>query len=173
MNIEYLLGFVSSIIVMAIILLVIRKKSRGTCSYDERQELIRGRGFRYGFFVMAFLMVAGVILDQGMGGLPIELSLLMIGCVMAGCLVVVIYDIWKDAYWGVGQKARPYFILFLVVMATQCAALAEHIQAGDIVVNGRLAWDGGIFAVTSCFFAVVLVNLGVKMILDKKENRGE
>ncbi len=172
MNVE-LIGCVSSIIVIEIILLVIRRKSRGTCSYDERQELIRGRGFRYGFFTMAFLMIGGVILNQGMRGLPIELSLLMIGCVMAGCLVVIVYDIWKDAYWGVGQKARPYFILLLVVMVTQCAALAEHIRVGDIVVNGRLAWDGGIFAVTVCFFAVVLISLGVKMILDQKENRGE
>lgn len=47
-----LMAFVSLFAVMTFILVVVFVGNRRAAKYDERQELIRGRGDRYGFLVL-------------------------------------------------------------------------------------------------------------------------
>ena len=100
-----ILSFTVAFIAVQIFKIIMFKKDKDYSGYDERQELIRGRAFRYGFLTLAFSLAAVTLWEECVCALPIEFSLLMMACLMVGCLVVILYDIWKDAYWGIRQAS--------------------------------------------------------------------
>lgn len=44
------------------------------------------------------------------------------------------------------------------------------IKTNKIVVDGVLAWDGGIYVLIGLLFIILLINVLVKMFIDKKDN---
>ena len=85
---------------------------------------------------------------------------------MIGCLVVILFWIWKDAYWELQQKRLPFGLLMVFVIVLQVVGILMN----PVIADGIVIWDGGIFVLTGLFFSIILMNLIVKMILDKKEN---
>ena len=142
-----ILSFTAAFIAVQIFKIIMFKKDKDYSGYDERQELIRGRAFRYGFLTLAFSLAAVVLWEECVGALPIEFSLLMMACLMVGCLVVILYDIWKDAYWGIRQASgsNAAIVLMVAVMVMQYLSFRGHASAGDVIVDGILTWDGGIY----------------------------
>ena len=140
-------SFTAAFIVVQIFKIIMFKKDKDYSGYDERQELIRGRAFRYGFLTLAFSLAAVVLWEECVGALPIEFSLLMMACLMVGCLVVILYDIWKDAYWGIRQASgsNAAIVLMVAVMVMQYLGFQRHANAGDVIVHGVLTWDGGMY----------------------------
>ena len=55
-----ILSFTAAFIAVQIFKIIMFKKDKDYSGYDERQELIRGRAFRYGFLTLAFSLVGGV-----------------------------------------------------------------------------------------------------------------
>ena len=88
-------SFTAAFVAVQVFKIIMFKKDKDYSGYDERQELIRGRAFRYGFLTLAALLAAAVLWEECVGALPIEFSLLMMACLMVGCLVVILYDIWR------------------------------------------------------------------------------
>ena len=85
---------------------------------------------------------------------------------MIGCLVVILFWIWTDAYWELQQKRLPFGLLMVFVIVLQVVGILMN----PVIADGIVIWDGGIFVLTGLFFSIILMNLIVKMILDKKEN---
>ena len=156
-----LISFAGAFIAIQIFKIIMFKKDKDYSGYDERQELIRGR---------AFLLAAAVLWEECVGTLPIEFSLLMMACLMVGCLVVILYDIWKDAYWGIRQTSGSNIAvgLMVIVMAMQYMGLRGQVKNGDVIAHGVLTWDGGIHLLILVFFALILANLLVKSWMDKR-----
>ena len=107
--------------------------------------------------------------EECVGALPIEFSLLMMACLMVGCLVVILYDIWQDAYWGIRQTSgsNAAIVLMVAVMVMQYLGFRGHANAGDVIVDGVLTWDGGIYLLIFAFFALIIVSLLLKAWVDK------
>ena len=53
-----ILSFTAAFIAVQIFKIIMFKKDKDYSGYDERQELIRGRAFRYGFLTLAFSLAA-------------------------------------------------------------------------------------------------------------------
>ena len=51
-------SFTAAFIAVQIFKIIMFKKDKDYSGYDERQELIRGRAFRYGFLTLAFSLAA-------------------------------------------------------------------------------------------------------------------
>ena len=149
-------SFTAAFIAVQIFKIIMFKKDKDYSGYDERQELIRGRAFRYGFLTLAFSLAAVMLWEECVGALPIEFSLLMMACLMVGCLVVILYDIWQDAYWGIRQTSgsNAAIVLMVAVMVMQYLGFRGHANAGDVIVDGVLTWDGGIYLLIFAFFAL-------------------
>ena len=102
-----LISFAGAFIAIQIFKIIMVKKDKDYSGYDERQELIRGRAFRYGFLTLAFLLAAAVLWEECVGTLPIEFSLLMMACLMVGCLVVILANLlvksWMDKRGGLSE----------------------------------------------------------------------
>ena len=170
-----ILSFTVAFIAVQIFKIIMFKKDKDYSGYDERQELIRGRAFRYGFLTLAFSLAAVTLWEECVGALPIEFSLLMMACLMVGCLVVILYDIWQDAYWGIRQTSgsNAAIVLMVAVMVMQYLGFRGHANAGDVIVNGVLTWDGGIYLLIFAFFALIIVNLLLKAWVDKRGGSAE
>lgn len=170
-----IISFAGAFIAIQVFKIIMFKKDKDYSGYDERQELIRGRAFRYGFLTLAFLLAATVLWEECVGTLPIEFPLLMMACLMVGCLVVILYDIWKDAYWEIRQTSGSNIAvgLMVIVMAMQYMGLRGQIKNGDVIVRGVLTWDGGIYLLILVFFALILANLLVKSWMDKRGGSSE
>ena len=138
-----IISFAGAFIAIQIFKIIMFKKDKDYSGYDERQELIRGRAFRYGFLTLAFLLATVVLWEECVGTLPIEFSLLMMACLM------------------------------VIVMAMQYMGLRGQIKNGDVIVHGVLTWDGGIYLLILVFFALILANLLVKSWMDKRGGSSE
>ena len=95
-----------------------------------------------GFLTLAFSLAAAVLWEECVGALPIEFSLLMMACLMVGCLVVILYDIWKDAYWGIRQASgfgkRSHRAHGGGGDGDAVSRFRGHANAGDVIVDGIL-----------------------------------
>lgn len=117
MSIERLLGFSAGIIISllltaALILVTRGKMGKGICEYDERQELVRGRGFKYAFFtLMIYEFMTGLMEKL----LEIRWWDTLTGNIMGIVLAIsifAVYCIWNDAYISLGEQLkRLYFLL--------------------------------------------------------------
>lgn len=90
----------------------------------------------------------------------------MMACLMVGCLVTLIYCIYKDAYWELRQKQLPFIGMWLFIMAIDIYG----IKTNKIVVDGVIVWDGGIYVLIGLLFIILLINVLIKMFIDKKDN---
>lgn len=138
-----ILSFTVAFIAVQIFKIIMFKKDKDYSGYDERQELIRGRAFRYGFLTLAFSLAAVTLWEECVGALPIEFSLLMMACLM------------------------------VAVMVMQYLSFRGHASAGNVIVDGILTWDGGIYLLIFAFFALIIVNLLLKAWVDKRGGSAE
>ena len=67
-------SFTAAFVAVQVFKIIMFKKDKDYSGYDERQELIRGRAFRYGFLTLAFSLAAAVLWEECVGALPIEYS---------------------------------------------------------------------------------------------------
>ena len=57
-------SFTAAFIAVQIFKIIMFKKDKDYSGYDERQELIRGRAFRYGFLTLAFSLAAVMLWEE-------------------------------------------------------------------------------------------------------------
>ncbi len=79
------------------------------------------------------------------------------------------------AYWGIRQASgsNAAIVLMVAVMVMQYLGFRGHANAGDVIVNGVLTWDGGIYLLIFAFFALIIVNLLLKAWVDKRGGSAE
>lgn len=58
-------------------------------------------------------------------------------------------------------------------MVMQYLSFRGHASAGDVIVDGILTWDGGIYLLIFAFFALIIVNLLLKAWVDKRGGSAE
>lgn len=68
-----ILSFTVAFIAVQIFKIIMFKKDKDYSGYDERQELIRGRAFRYGFLTLAFSLAAVTLWEECVGGQHVRL----------------------------------------------------------------------------------------------------
>ena len=79
------------------------------------------------------------------------------------------------AYWGIRQASgsNAAIVLMVAVMVMQYLSFRGHASAGDVIVDGVLTWDGGIYLLIFAFFALIIVNLLLKAWVDKRGGSAE
>lgn len=106
-----ILYFIILAIVIAIVIFGSNTKKK---NYDERQELIRGRGYKYGF--IAVVIAALVVLNLDLFDIKISINAAVIVPLYVGVFVISIYDIINHAYFGTNEKRQlSVGIIFLIV----------------------------------------------------------
>lgn len=91
----YLGAFI--VLIFSVIIIKLSKKS----NYDERQELIRGRGYRYGFLTTISFGAIVIILNYQ---IKISTLLAVSLSLFVGIWVFSVYTIWNSAYLSLNQR---------------------------------------------------------------------
>lgn len=122
------------IVVLIALLLIMRKDGSIKCKYDERQELVRGRAYRYAFFTMTICEVVFIFFNEDARlerYITSSLAIFIAFCV--GVAVYASYCIWHEGYFGLNSNPGRALISFILLGVMN-------------VVLGIIAWNDG-----SCF----------------------
>ena len=175
MNTQILLTTIVAILFVAGLCWVILKRSNSdhktATQYDERQQVLRGRGYRIGFWTVLLYQTVLYILECAGATLPVApFSLGFLGVILT-VTVCNIYDIWVGAYWGLNNDRKRYLIvlgvfgtltLVPVITAARGDFVAQVLQ-GPVLVNLGIAF----------MLLTMFLTLLIRYIADKKETEKE
>lgn len=128
-----------AILIATLIAVLWGQKKNG--KYDERQEAIRNRGYKYGFYTMAIVTIAIICLK----GFDIKISsyLTTILPLYCACLVISIYDIINQAYFRIKEKHMNGNGILLIIIGIFEAYFSitsfKHENLNTVVNFGMLA----------------------------------
>ena len=145
----------------------INKDKKARAKYDERQQALRGKSFTFGFYAMVAASIAFMIMHLfGLGDFwgPFGYCTIMI----IGVIVQMTYAIFNDAYLGLNTNARKYMIFMSIVSLVNIVAAVMGIADGSMFEGGVLH-ESYTNLLCSILFAVLVIDLGIKRLIDKKE----
>lgn len=178
MSSEYMAGYALGVFLVLFaaiaIWVFVRKMSttdgRTKCSFDERQELVRGKGFKYGFFTliiydMAICCVAGAY-PEVLSFVDAQLQM-FIGVVLS-VVVFACYCIWNEGYFALNEHPKRLLIIFAFVAILNTIIGIINAIDGMYVVEGVLTFSCSNIVCAAMFYIIFVVLL-MKTISNKKE----
>ena len=137
-------GFVSvlfaviGVLLFVLILAVVQRENSMKQNYDERQELLRGRGAKYGLLSMMFLNATLYLLESVGVQIPMSAGIAVILSVFVGAGVYAVYCIWMDAYVALNQRAGAVAGgLFIIGVINLIIGITAFLEDG-IIQNNQL-----------------------------------
>lgn len=162
------LGATCGIVFYLIISVLCNKDRKLKVKYDERQQLVRGKCFEYGFFSMIICLVALMIIKAGDIYVPVHDAVLVFFVVMVGVIVNVTYAIMHDAYFGLNTRFNSYLVVLAVAMVINVVSTIIYAVSEGLVIDGVLGC-GGVVILSGVFFLWVFIVLIIKKFSDAKE----
>jgi tellurite resistance protein TehA-like permease len=170
----YKLGFAAGFLAVIITALILRKVlHRQPTVYDERQKMIRGIAYSYGFFGMMVAIVLYIFLAGiGVSG-AVEPTLAMFIVMITGVMTYAVYSIVHGAYFGINNNRKRWIILDVAVVVINAGCAALEYMDGGMIRNGVLTLSGNANLICAAAFAAVLAALIVKERRERMENDDE
>ena len=169
-KIGLIFGVVVGIFVVVILLAVSKKGNETKCQFDERQELVRGRGFKYGFFTM--MIGNAVMLFLNILEIPLfsQLEVAMTASILAGVGVFAGYCIWNDGYFALNENRRFLMIMFALIGVMNLIIGIGNLVAGEAIQDGVLSFRSVNFFCAVLFIVMFIIFLA-KHIKDRKDEQ--
>lgn len=149
-------------LIIAVLLVKYANKDHAIKSkYDERQEVERGKAYRYAFYSILIYEALMLVPEIGQISLPLPSYVMHFTGIIVGCLVLACYSIWKGVYWGLNNNRKRYAVIFLV-----CAAL----NAIPVIftILGNAAFDA---AWLNAIVLIMLLIVGVELLIKEGMDR--
>ena len=164
-------GLAVGVLIGLIIVKFANKNKKIKSDYDERQELVRGRGYRYAFYTMA--IYEAIMLCISIGGfpdIPIEQYVFHAFGIFLGAGVLCAYCIWNDAYWGRNNDLRRFRTIFSILIVLNILPVVLSLITGVEMVDGHLD-----FPFINLMCVIFMAGLGITAIIKKVavKNDGE
>ena len=137
-------------------------KDKQDC-YDERQVIVRGKGYQYAFFTtMGLLMLYAAFADQlekylDAGIIPLAI-LLFSGLILMG------YCLFHDAFWGLSSKKNKRIVVTVWAMFSvlNVMHIVDNSSPDKMWIAGRLSSRFMLPLLLSIFFAIALILMLLK-----------
>lgn len=169
MLIGLIVGIMGGIVLLCLILVLTTKNHKVKRNYDERQELVRGKGFKYGFItIVAANIFLGFSQMLFMKPYADTYSLMMLS-VGLGVLVDVHYCIWNDGYFSLNENPKMFMIIFAIMALIQYIMSFANMAEGLLVVDGMLSYRASNLIV-AMMLTFTIVDLLIKNAYAKKED---
>ena len=165
-NVGFAVGILLGLILVAIIFAV-KKKKRGKGEYDERQELIRCRGYKIAYFTLMICTAFVLCFKAGDGFKYVDTDTAFVISIMISIVVFAIYCIIKDGYFGVFEKPKSVLVeLFIIGVANLVIGL---VNKEKWFVDGKLSMGSTNII---CAVTILIVTLAgmIKLLLVKRED---
>ena len=176
MNIFALSGVAVGMMVGVIIIVALFKFANTNravkTEYDERQLVLRYKGYRVGFYTMLVYEIVMILLDIGGIRIPAEAFVIHFGAVVAGCLGLSIHSIWNDVYWGLNNNRRRYLVVFAVLFLINAVPVVNAVSEGTMFKDGKLS-TASINLMVAILILVIGAVLLIKQLADRKAEANE
>lgn len=163
-----LTGIMIGLIIVVIILKAANKDGKVKTTYDERQERVRGKGFRYAFFTILSESFVMILLDVAGLEIPICRPVLDFIIPVIGTMVYATYAIMHDGYFGLNNKRSNYMVAFLTIAFFNGILTIIHASRGELIIDGKLDL-AGINLVCLLMFVWLFGILIIKKLCDDRE----
>lgn len=174
MNTDHLvmtIGVVVVFLALLVAVFVLGKKKRETEQYDERQIMIRGKGYKISFMtVIAMLFLYGGVLYAYTKDI-VAPQFVVMAIAFLGILVFIIYCIFQDAYVQVGQSPKGWVFLVLFIAAINTISAFQSTERGFDKDGIATAFSMNVLLVV--FFCSILIAMLVKKVIDRRGKRHE
>lgn len=156
------LGFLTGIIIGCCFVIwflkVTKRDGSLKCKYDERQQMVRGRGFKYGFFGWMIFNAVCIVTDIGWEERYMDQSMTLFCGMLIGIAIYASYSIWHDGYFSLNENPKRIMAILIVVTMLNIVCAAYQIENG-LLENGVLTLLNGCnlsVAITSLFLLIVI-----------------
>ena len=170
----YICGLIVTILIVVIsIRLLITKTNtdKQYSKYDERQELVRGRGYKMGFFsmlIMSFIFSMCLSLEEKfMNSLIVPPYIILVAIIFISVIIFAGYCIFNDGYFGINNNRKFYYILFLLIGVFNLTLGTISVAKGTIYENGKLGTET-INLMSGIVFLLLGIMVLIKSAIDKK-----
>lgn len=165
---EIIYTIIPLVVMVFMVLMVARIRKKGTAKvFDERQLIIRGKAYKYGFFsalaALAVLIFCNAVLSFDM---------LLFGaasCMFFGLTVFAVYCIWNDAFLSFKQKPSSYLLIGGIVIVVNGSGVVKRLVEGTEIAE--LLND--VFCLNilcAAAFMVIEITIAIKLIASRREN---
>lgn len=136
-----LFGVVCGLVVVMLMFKYVKVKKDGSnFEYDERQQVARGYGFKYGY-VTSIIYNAVLCFIAMLGNpLPVDMSVLILAGILLSVLVYVVYCIWHDAYVSLNENANRLMVVFTIIGGVNLLIGIMHIVEGTMIEDGIITF---------------------------------
>lgn len=165
----YVLGFIAGLLLVFVVRLIVSKKRKTKCEYDERQLLARNSAYKTSFFTLVVYSIFCALMDI-MEIKWAQLNVQMFIGVFISIGVFFTICIFKDAYFGYSTKnMRSFIILSIAVIAVNLFAFIMNVLTDEasIFTDGLLNQNFTNILVAGVF-AIFLIVLIIKKVINKR-----
>ena len=167
MNLEYAMGLVFGLAVGLGVVALLFKKKVLDMTFDERQELARGKAYKYGFQAMGVSVILYGILDVTVGEWCDTLTGNFI-CLCIGLTVFAVTCILNDAYMSLKENPRKVMTLCLLAGLMNLVLGWANAAHGTVVVDGKLS-TGAVNLIVGVMSLVILAVYIINYALRERE----
>ena len=166
------IGIIVGIIICVFIFKFANKDRKVRTEYDERQKLIKGRGYMYGFYTTMIYEAIIMVLLIGDIDLPIKQYVWHALGIYLGVVVVCVHAIWNRAYWGLNNDHKKYMGVFVACFILNLFPVIGTLRSGINIVDGYLDLP---FVNLIClvFFLILSVAAIAREVLDAGEKEDD
>ncbi|MCR5669399.1 MAG: hypothetical protein K6G10_00165 [Butyrivibrio sp.] len=156
------LGIIVGLVIAFVLIKAANTNHKMKTEYDERQQLIRGKGYMYAFYTLVAYEVIMMIISIGEISLPIERYALDCVGLILGVIVLGVYCVWNDVYWGLNNNKKMYFIIFAVCIIFNLIPVIGQAINGTLIVDGKIG-----FPILNIMVLIMMAVLGIELIIKK------
>lgn len=171
MSIEYTVGMFCGvffgIFLVAILIRLMRKDRSLKGKYDERQEIVRGRAYKIGFYVLLIGIAAEIFLNNFISSY-ISSNILNFAVLCFGVLAYACYCIWNEAYFALNDSPKRFLIISAFIGIINIGSGLVAIAHEEVVLTDP--FPTGITNLLCGFlFIVIFITLIAKQVVKKQE----
>lgn len=175
MSTAYIAGVICGVLAVAVVCWFLMKlrKEKGVpdAEYDERQEALRGKGYKLAYISLAAYLAAYALLESMEIYWCKPTAGLFLG-ILFSAAVFVIYCIYNDAYFRVSDKPGFYVILFAAlgvvnILVGLVVPPLKGIEASPLIGLEDVNFIVGVFVL------IIFINVLIKLQLDKRTDEME
>lgn len=149
--------------------LVICLKKREGKRYDERQQIVRGMGYKYAFFsTILYFSVVALVSEAVEKQFMTRSAEAIIGLCL-GVAVYVVYCILNDGYFPINENRRTLLISLAIMGVANIVIAVNQIMDGEIMEDGVITEKCSNVAV-GALFIVVFIACIIRNAIEKKED---
>lgn len=157
------------LVVLAGVILMVSRSSKRERHFDERQLMLRARGYRLGYTVTVVLMLLLTFLLDYDALTFVSPALGVYAVLMIGLVTFAVFCIMNDVFFSVGEKGGYYIVICAAIVVLDGLIVIARLADGSLLESGVLTFSVGSSAVMALGFLVILAALVIRKLRAERE----